>query len=180
MDSYLYNNHNTNFVDLINSQQQIVFGFGQDNAKVSSSQVPLFGENSTAERKDRRTWSPTDDIVLISSWLNTSKDPVVGNEQKSDTFWTRVAAYFCASLKLAGREQREASHCKQRWHKINDLVGKFCGVYEAATRENSSGQNETDVLKLSMLMKSSSTTTIRNSLLSIRGKSCGTTRNGVI
>uniref|UniRef100_A0A0D3DQV5 Uncharacterized protein n=1 Tax=Brassica oleracea var. oleracea TaxID=109376 RepID=A0A0D3DQV5_BRAOL len=83
MDSYPYNNQNTNFVDLLNSQQDIVFGFGQDNAEVSSSQVPIFGENSTAERKERRTWSPTDDIVLISLWLNTSKDHVVGNEQKS-------------------------------------------------------------------------------------------------
>ncbi|XP_013633380.1 PREDICTED: glutathione S-transferase T3-like [Brassica oleracea var. oleracea] len=147
MDSYPYNNQNTNFVDLLNSQQDIVFGFGQDNAEVSSSQVPIFGENSTAERKERRTWSPTDDIVLISSWLNTSKDPIVGNEQKSGTFWTRASAYFSASPKLAGREQRDSNHCKQRWHKINDLVGKFCGAYEAATREKSSGQNETDVLK---------------------------------
>ena len=39
-------------------------------------------------------------------------------------------------------------HCKQRWHKINDLVCKFCGAYEAASREKTSGQNENDVLKL--------------------------------
>ena len=38
-------------------------------------------------------------------------------------------------------------HCKQQWHKINDSVCKFCGWYEAATREKTSGQNETDVLK---------------------------------
>ena len=86
--------------------------------------------------------------MLISSWLNTSKDTVVGNEQKSDAFWKRIAAYFAASPKLASCEHREPSHCKQRWHKINDLVGKFCGAYEAATREKSSGQNENDVLKL--------------------------------
>ena len=33
-------------------------------------------------------------------------------------------------------------------NKINDLVSKFCGAYEAATRERSSDQNENDVLKL--------------------------------
>lgn len=48
---------------------------------------------------------------------------------------------------MAGCEQREASHCKQRWHKMNDLVCKFCGAYEAATREKTSGCNENDVLK---------------------------------
>ncbi|XP_024013978.1 glutathione S-transferase T2-like [Eutrema salsugineum] len=43
---------------------------------------------------------------------------------------------------------REPDHCKQRWEKINDLVNKLCGSYEAASRERTSGQNENDVLKL--------------------------------
>uniref|UniRef100_A0A0D3AII7 Myb-like domain-containing protein n=1 Tax=Brassica oleracea var. oleracea TaxID=109376 RepID=A0A0D3AII7_BRAOL len=158
MDSYPYKNNNAKFVDLLNSQQEVVFGFGQDTGEVSSSQVPLFGtqrsedshvpEDSPAERKEHRAWTPPDDILLISSWLNTSKDPVVGNEQKSGAFWKRIAAYFAASQKVAGSEVREHAHCKNRWHKINDQVGKFCGAYEAATREKSSGQNENDVLKL--------------------------------
>uniref|UniRef100_A0A0D3AWG6 Myb-like domain-containing protein n=1 Tax=Brassica oleracea var. oleracea TaxID=109376 RepID=A0A0D3AWG6_BRAOL len=75
------------------------------------------------------------------------KDVVVGNEQKSVAFWQRIADYFAASPKLAGRERREPLHCKNRWHKINDLVCKFCGAYEAAAREKTSGQNENDILK---------------------------------
>ena len=55
MDSYPYNNHNSNFVDLLNSQQEIFFGLGQESGEVSSSQLPLFGEDSPAERKERRT-----------------------------------------------------------------------------------------------------------------------------
>ncbi|XP_048604670.1 glutathione S-transferase T3-like [Brassica napus] len=112
-----------NFVDLLNSQQDTVFGYVQDNVEVSSSQVP-------AERKERRAWTPVDDVTLISAWLNTSKDPVVANEQRP-----------------GGSETRQPPHCKQRWQKINDQVNKFCGAYEAATREKSSGQNENDVLK---------------------------------
>lgn len=42
---------------------------------------------------------------------------------------------------------KERQVTASRWHKINDLVGKFCGAYEAGTREKSSSQNETDVLK---------------------------------
>ncbi|KAF2592501.1 hypothetical protein F2Q70_00044275, partial [Brassica cretica] len=101
-----------------------------------------------AERKERRTWTVTEDIVLISSWLNTSKDPVVGNEQKSATFWTRVAAYFSASPKLAGCENRDGNQCKQHWHKLNEAVCKFSGAYETATREKISGMNDNEVLKL--------------------------------
>ncbi|XP_022571312.1 glutathione S-transferase T3-like [Brassica napus] len=142
----------SNFVDLLNSQQDTVFGYVQDSVEVSSSQVPLFSsqpteEETPAERKKRRTWTPIDDVSLISAWLNTSKDPVVGNEQRVGAFWKRIAAYLAASPKVKGSELRESSHCKQHWQKINDQVKKFCGAYEAACRKKSSGQNETDVLK---------------------------------
>lgn len=52
------------------------------------------------------------------------------------------------SPKVACSEHKEPSRCKQHWHKINDLVCKFCGSYEAATREKSRGQNKNDVLQL--------------------------------
>ncbi|XP_033132196.1 uncharacterized protein LOC117127077 [Brassica rapa] len=114
--------------------------------KTVSSRTADGGETASDRRK-RRKWTPADDILLISLWFNKSTDPVVGNEQKSGTFWKRIAAYFAASPRVAGCEEREANHCKQRWHMINDLVCKFCGAYEAATREKASGQNENDVVK---------------------------------
>ena len=63
-------------------------------------------------------------------------------------FWTRVATYFSASPKIIGCEKRDGNQCKQRWHKLNEAVCKFAGVYEAATREKTSGMNDNDVLKL--------------------------------
>lgn len=156
MDSYPFSDH-SNFVELL-SQQIFSFGNNEDSVELSSSQVPFLGSPGTeasnydgdtaVERRERRKWTPTDDVVLVSSWLNMSKDPVVGNEQKSTGFWNRIAAYFAASPLVAGCEEREARHCKQRCHKINDLVSNFCGSYEAASRQKTSGQNENDVLKL--------------------------------
>uniref|UniRef100_A0A0D3CFV5 No apical meristem-associated C-terminal domain-containing protein n=1 Tax=Brassica oleracea var. oleracea TaxID=109376 RepID=A0A0D3CFV5_BRAOL len=117
----------SNFVDLLSSQQNVVFG------NVPESQLPFFASQDThdsnIDQETQGSRKSTDDIVLISSWLNTSKDTN-------------------ASPKLVGCEKREAAHCKNRWQKINDLVCKFCGAFEAATRERTSGQNETDVLKL--------------------------------
>nr|VDD37602.1 unnamed protein product [Brassica oleracea] len=143
MDPNSYN-HTSKFVDLLTSQQ-IVFGFPQDSVQLSSSQVPYFGtqaheasnfaEEGPAERREWKQWTPIDDLVLISAWLNTSKDDVVGNEQGCGTFWKRVAAYVAASPKVT--EHREASNCKQRWQKINDIVNKFCGAYEAANQGTS-------------------------------------------
>ncbi|XP_022560129.1 glutathione S-transferase T3-like [Brassica napus] len=146
MDSYP-SSQTSKFVELLNSQQSISFGNYEDNVSLSSSQAPYLrnlgtedgGETGT-ERRERRKWAPVDDILLISSWLNTSKDPVVSNEHKSGAFWTRVAAYFAASQKVSG--------CDERLVATRERQVIFCGAYEAATRERSSGQNENDVLKL--------------------------------
>lgn len=117
------------------------------NISFGSSQVRTPVSDDVGERLSRRKWTPSDDILLISAWLNTSKDPIVGNEQRSDAFWSRIAAYYAASQKVPGCEERKSGHCKQRWHRINDQVCKFSGAYASATREKSSGCNENDVLK---------------------------------
>ncbi|XP_018487564.1 glutathione S-transferase T3-like [Raphanus sativus] len=102
---------------------------------VESSPIPLFGtqatqdanfeQHSPAQRKERRVWTATDDLVIISAWLNTSKDAIVANEQKCGAFWKRIADYMAASPKLVGIEKREQLHCKNRWHKINDQDCKY-------------------------------------------------------
>ncbi|XP_013633158.1 PREDICTED: glutathione S-transferase T3-like [Brassica oleracea var. oleracea] len=97
MDYNPYQN-GSNFVDLLTSQQESVFGHSQDPFTATQR-----SEETFVERRERRTWTPRDDIVLISAWLNTSKDPVVGNEQRSGDFWKRVGAYFAASPKAAKR-----------------------------------------------------------------------------
>ncbi|XP_048623773.1 glutathione S-transferase T3-like [Brassica napus] len=120
---------------------------------LSFSHSPTVEESSsraqTGEEKNKQRckWTTAEDLVLISSWLNTSKDPVVGNEQKSGTFWKRIATYYNASPKVVGFPKREVSHCKQRWGKINEGVCKFVGSYDAASKQRSSGHNEDDVLK---------------------------------
>uniref|UniRef100_A0A0D3DPM5 Myb-like domain-containing protein n=1 Tax=Brassica oleracea var. oleracea TaxID=109376 RepID=A0A0D3DPM5_BRAOL len=78
---------------------------------VSSTQVPFLATEGikdlhfaeASRSKERRTWTPTDDVVLINSWLNTRKDAVIGNEQRSHAFWTRIDAYYNASPKVGRR-----------------------------------------------------------------------------
>ncbi|XP_013617725.1 PREDICTED: glutathione S-transferase T3-like [Brassica oleracea var. oleracea] len=149
------------FQNLLNSQQpnnSFSFVTREPSVEISSSDAFVFGtpwsedlnddERTVSDCKARRKWSPTEDTVLISAWLNTSKDPVVGNEQKAISFWKRIAAYVASSSKLVGMQKREASHCKQRWGKINEGVCKFVGCYEAATKQKFSGLSENDVLKM--------------------------------
>ncbi|XP_013583339.1 PREDICTED: glutathione S-transferase T3-like [Brassica oleracea var. oleracea] len=95
----------------------------------------------------KRKWSTKEDLVLISGWVNTSKDPIVSNEQKITSFWRRIEAYVNSSPLLTGSAPREWGQCKQRWGRVNDQVCKFVGSYDAALKHQSSGQNDDDVMK---------------------------------
>nr|VDC93621.1 unnamed protein product [Brassica oleracea] len=116
-------NPNFNFVDLLQSQQESGFG-------LESSSFPLFGTQATEGSNFEQ------DSPAAAEPRNTSKDLVVGNEQRSVAFWKRIAAYYSASPKIAECDKREGS-----------TLCKFCGAYEAANRVKSSGQNENDMLK---------------------------------
>ncbi|XP_016199392.1 glutathione S-transferase T3-like [Arachis ipaensis] len=46
-------------------------------------------------------WHWKEDEMLISGWLNVSTDPVVGTDQKGETFWSRIHSYcveFCSDM----------------------------------------------------------------------------------
>ncbi|XP_024010246.1 glutathione S-transferase T3-like [Eutrema salsugineum] len=107
-------------------------------------------EETVKEKRSRRPWTPTEDLVLISAWLNTSKDPIIGNGQRADAFWSRIAIYYAASNKISPDEKRGPINCKQRWSKLNECVCKFIGSFEAASAQKTSGQNENDVMKLAL------------------------------
>ncbi|WZZ01538.1 hypothetical protein YC2023_073866 [Brassica napus] len=155
MDSPNPFTQSSGFLDLLTSQQcdpvsQNV-AFGSSEVPFLSSQFtndPTEAEETTEDRRGRKKWSRKEDVVLISAWLNTSKDPVTGNEQKAGSFWKRIGAYFNASPQLVGMADREVGNCKQRWSKISDQVSKFVGSLRAATSQQSSGQNDNDVMKL--------------------------------
>ena len=131
------------YVNLLNSQTPI---------DLDSPEPFWFGSQGPDESgvKERRKWSPKEDKILIGAWLNTSKDPVVSNEQKADAFWNRIVDYYNASPHLVGTIPRKLRPCKQRWARINEQVSKFAGCYDAALREQRSGQNDDDVMKAAL------------------------------
>ncbi|KAL0742824.1 hypothetical protein Bca4012_084337 [Brassica carinata] len=150
MDSRNIPTQSSGYMGLLNSQQGNNYdgNFPYESYHTSvqfhpfSSQqadIPSPSEDTPVDRKERRRWTPADDEVLISAWLNTSK----GN------FWKRVGEYYAASPHGSEvGERREPDHCKKRWHRINDMTNKFCAAYAAAERQLSSGQSDTDLLKM--------------------------------
>ncbi|XP_019097407.1 PREDICTED: glutathione S-transferase T3-like [Camelina sativa] len=123
--------------------------------QISSSPIPQFSKQfSDVKEVDENTrearirWTVQEDIVLISGWLETSKDPVVGNGQKGGSFWERIVFDYGESEAVVGKPKRGVSQCKQRWKKINENVNKFVGCYNQAPSRRTSGQSEDDVLQM--------------------------------
>ncbi|KAL0728648.1 hypothetical protein Bca4012_024741 [Brassica carinata] len=156
MDSRNLHTQSSSYVGLLYSQQGSVqhenFPYESFHSSVhlGESENPPFSSQQSegtpvgtplstlADRMVRRKLTPADDEVLISAWLNTSKD----------AFWKPVAEYYAASPHVGeDGEKREHLHCKKRWHRINDHVNKFCGAYATAERQIGSGESDTDVLK---------------------------------
>ena len=131
--------HSPGFVNLLASQSS-------PSIDVDSAEA-LGNSPGLVKPLERRKWGVKEDLVLISAWLNTSKDPIVANEQKVVAFWKRIELYFNASPQMIGSVPREWSQCKQRWGRVNAEVSRFVGCHEAALKEQSSGQNENDVMK---------------------------------
>ncbi|XP_010436673.1 PREDICTED: glutathione S-transferase T3-like [Camelina sativa] len=96
----------------------------------------------------RKRWSAEEDLNLISAWLNTSKDPVVSNDQRLNSFSKRIADYYKSNDGASGSNARGPSQCKARWSKINHQVNNFGGCYTQASSRKKSGESEDDVISM--------------------------------
>ena len=89
--------------------------------------APLQNEVVPRLRKSQRTknFSVEEDKLIVSAWLNTSKDAITKNEQQGSAFWKRILQY----LELHGGNQEERSQysIKSRLTDINAKCSKFIG-----------------------------------------------------
>ncbi|KAK9996683.1 hypothetical protein SO802_021369 [Lithocarpus litseifolius] len=87
-------------------------------------------------------FSVEEDVLLVSTWLNTIVDPVHGNEQKQETFTAKVWQYFCQHNTYGTK--RSSSSLKGRRSMINRETSKFCGVMAKIESKNQSGATDKD------------------------------------
>jgi hypothetical protein len=85
-------------------------------------------------------WTDNEDISLTRAYLHVSSDPIIGDQQQSDTFWIRVAKELMG-INGPNGQQRSTVAIKSRWHVINHDVSKFVGFLEKVNALNPSGEN---------------------------------------
>ena len=112
MDSRNPYSQSSSYMGLLNSQNFPYESFPQFSSQQTDAGTQ--SEDTPVDRKERRKWTPSDDDVLISGWLNTSKDAIVGNDQKSGSFWKRVGEYVAAS-----------PHAREGFYEFNKMFVYF-------------------------------------------------------
>ena len=61
---------------------------------VHSPTVAPRHRSSRPNSKRSKNFDSKEDLVVVSAWLNISKDPVHGANQSKGTFWSRIHTYF--------------------------------------------------------------------------------------
>ena len=137
--------HYSSFTDVlqgnINLEDELFGVFESSPLLVEDS--PLNDEVSTSKKKSTYgiNFNVEEDNLLVAAWLNTSVDPVYGNEQYKTTFYGKVAKYFTDHKTDS---TRSVASLTTRWGTINRETVKFCGSLSKIEVKNESGTADHD------------------------------------
>nr|POE64311.1 glutathione s-transferase t3 [Quercus suber] len=112
------------------------------NNLISSPEVKVEITASNKPLKRGTNFSVDEDNILVSAWLNTSIDPVHGNELKHERFWAKIWQYFCQCSPSGST--RTAGSLQSRWGIINRETSRFCGFITALEATPHSGTTKQD------------------------------------
>jgi hypothetical protein len=134
------------FTNLLNQDHDNVFIIDEnlENENEVMESPPVKDLVSQSKPKGRsKNFNEEEDILLISAYLNISKDAIVGRDQKDGRFWERVEKYFHDNKTF--ESDRNWSSLKHRWSStIHKEVSLFQGFVDAIERKNESGKTMSD------------------------------------
>jgi hypothetical protein len=100
-----------------------------------------------SQRQSRgRNFVNEEEIQCCRSFLHISQDPVVGNGQRKEALWERVALHYNQN-RPAGLHVCPARSLEWKWGTIKHDVARFVGVYKQVFDTKESGTTLDDVLR---------------------------------
>ncbi|XP_002439252.2 glutathione S-transferase T3 [Sorghum bicolor] len=109
-----------------------------DDLDVQEDQTINVDDDSRTAK--RLLWNVPDDIRLASAWLRCSKDPIDGNDKKSDAYWADVTSEYNKTAESSRKRNR--NQLKIRWDRSKKPLTDFHGVWVNATRVWQSGMSD--------------------------------------
>ena len=141
------------FTSLLNQEDTGVFGYEEEEEVENEvmDSPPLNEINSQSKPKGRsKNFSEAEDLLLISAYLNTSIDSIIGRDKKEGKYWERIENYFHENKTFV--TDRNWSSLKHRWGIIHKEVSYFCGFHDSIERKNESGKTSDDKVNYSCVI----------------------------
>lgn len=90
-------------------------------------------------------FSIPEDERLVRCWIHISEDPIVGNDQKAESFWRRIHKTYNEN---APDGERTNSSLRNRWGTLSNKVLKFASYIRTAKTTLPSGTTTEQVVPL--------------------------------
>ncbi|KAG6490631.1 hypothetical protein ZIOFF_051940 [Zingiber officinale] len=103
------------------------------------------GNELDEDHSKRTVWTVADDKLLAAAYTIMSEGSIVGNAQKSESFWKRVVAYFNTN-RAKGAKKRTAEKAKSHWASLKKIVNRYNGIYNKWYNNQPSGWSDEDLM----------------------------------
>ncbi|KAF5459068.1 hypothetical protein F2P56_023056 [Juglans regia] len=123
-----------------------------DHIYVGQGEHPVTLDNSPpspqveppSQRKSARdaNFTPKEDKLLVSAWLNSSTDAIQGTDQKHAQLWEKVSQYF--NDYKESTNERSVGSLIHRWSAIQKATNKFCAKLTQVEGLNQSSMTKQD------------------------------------
>lgn len=100
------------------------------------------GTPGKGKKMKEQNFTPEEDLLLCTTWLEISCDPVISTGQRKEGLWARIDKQY---NEMRGEyPKRVIRALTSRWDKIKADCGKYASLYARVLRENQSGLTDYD------------------------------------
>jgi hypothetical protein len=93
--------------------------------------------DSTPARRKNPNWNTDQNLVLISGWIKYGTNSVVGRNQKSDSYWGKIADY--CNEHYSFDPPRDAVACRNHYNYMNKILNNGLALMIALSVCNKAG-----------------------------------------
>ncbi|XP_013617288.1 PREDICTED: glutathione S-transferase T3-like [Brassica oleracea var. oleracea] len=114
---------------------------------MSGASEPISDANANEPAQARRKipkWTTNQNLVLLSGWIKYGTDSIVGRNQKSEAYWSKISEY--CNEHCSFDPPRDRASCRNHFNYLNKKLSKWSGTYNNARRMQQSGWSENDVM----------------------------------
>ncbi|XP_042407692.1 glutathione S-transferase T3-like [Zingiber officinale] len=128
-----------------------------DKESLTPSSVPPHSSQEEREveleenESKRRIWSLDEDVVLAKSWATINTDAIIGNGQKDQAFWKRIADYY-NKHRPTGSMTRSYQRLKSHYYRFAPMVNEFFATYNNFYTHRQSAWSDENVLENALNM----------------------------